>query len=91
MGGEWGKVEENGELWEIAKNTLWEMYQKCVKLVGNRRKNRKKLGQISLFFTVPFSPFFHSLATFPSSSFDELLLPLALHLEERLAVSQSVS
>ena len=62
-GGEWGRMGENGEngkLWEIAKNTLWEMYEKCVKLEGNGRKIGEKwdnLGQISHFSQSHF-PFF---------------------------------
>ena len=43
-----------------------------------REKNRRKVGQLGTnlpFFTVSFSPLFHNLATFPSSSFDEFCRP----------------
>ena len=71
MGGKWG---ENGGLWEIAKNTLWEVYKKGVQLGDKRERNWRKMGQSGTkfpFLPVPFSPFFHGLGTFPSETFDE--------------------
>ena len=63
----------------------WENVRKCQKyLVGNVEKmceilrkleeNRRKMRQFGTnfpFFPVPFFPFFHGLATFPSRAFDE--------------------
>ena len=74
MGGNGGEMGGNGGLWEIAKNTLWEVYKKGVQLGDKRERNWRKMGQFGTkfpFLPVPFSPFFHGLGTFPSETFDE--------------------
>ena len=80
-GGKWGG---NGEKWRKmgVNGGKWGNVRRCQKYrVGNvekiceiRRKleeNRRKMRQFGTsfpFFPVPFSPFFHSLATFPSGA-----------------------
>ena len=84
LGGNWGNWGEIGEI-----GGKWGNVRKCQKyLVGNiekmceiRRKsekNRRKMRQLGTnfpFFRVPFSPLFHSLATFPSGAFGEFCQP----------------
>ena len=69
---------ELGELWEIAQKYIVGSVEKMCEIGGKREKNRRKVGQFGTnfpFFPVPFSPRFHNLATFPSSSFDEFCQP----------------
>ena len=58
----------NGGLWEIAKNTLWEVYKKGVQLVINGREIGERwdsLGQNSHFCQSHFPRFFTASAPFP--------------------------
>ena len=59
---------------EMEKWIVGNVEKKCEirrKLEENRRKMRRFGTNIS-FSPVPFFPFFHSLATFPSGAFDEV-------------------
>ena len=45
MGGKWEKWGGKGANVRNSETASWEMYRKCVKLIGNRRKNRRRMGQ----------------------------------------------
>ena len=66
--GKWGEMQKNGELCEIANSTFWEMYEKGVKLTGNRREIGEKwdhFGQIPHFSQSHFSHFSTASPPFP--------------------------
>ena len=70
--GKWGGIRGNREKWaemgNCEKLPKWEMWKKCVKLVGNGRKIVEKCDnfrQIPHFPQPTLFSFFHSLATFP--------------------------
>ena len=68
MGGNGGKCQK------YRVGNVEKMCEIRRKLEENRRKMRQ-FGTNFPFVPVPFSPFFHSLATFPSGAFHELCCP----------------
>ena len=77
MGGNGG----NGGEWRIVRNCqkyLVGNVEKMCEIVGKREENGIKTGGNGInfpFSPIPISPFFHSLATFPSGVFDKFCSP----------------